>query len=436
MPETTTTPNVQLIAWREGQGRSGWTRAEMADALNATTAGIKAGLTCDEERIRRWERGEVLWPHAPYRNALGELTGTSPERLGFVSPKQQKERRLITVKALPQDALRAEAELFETMELARMADVSDIGPGTVEAVQEAVELLCRAYPHTTAASLRERTKQRLKYVLNLLGGRLTLSQHREVLIQAGWLAALLGCVHYDLGEREHAEAARIGALQMGKQAEHGELMAWAYEMSAWFALTEGRYEDVIDAAQRGQAVAGTSNAMVQLTLQEAKGHARLQRPREATEALTRGATVLADLPTPSHSDHHFVFDHTKWIFYAATIYAWQGDDDRAEEHAQEVMTRHTRPDGTSNAPMRTANARIDLGMVHARRGDLDAAVEEGVKAFEYDRRSLTDLVSRGDDLGQILHDRYPHESLAARFHERLMNARQALAENRPELLGS
>jgi hypothetical protein len=99
------------------------------------------------------------------------------------------------------------------------------------------------------------------------------------------------------------------------------------------------------------------------------------------------------------------------------------------------MTRHTRPDGTSNAPMRTANARIDLGMVHARRGDLDAAVEEGMKAFEYDRRSLTDLVSRGDDLGQILHDRYPRESLAAQFHERLMNARQALAENRPELLG-
>jgi hypothetical protein len=59
----------------------------------------------------------------------------------------------------------------------------------------------------------------------------------------------------------------------------------------------------------------------------------------------------------------------------------------------------------------------------------------GLKAFEYGRRSLTDLVSRGDDLGQILHDRYPREALAAQFHERLMNARQALAENRPELLG-
>lgn len=434
MSETETTPNVQLIAWREAQGTSGWSRTEMAAALNATPTGIKHGLACDEERIRRWERGEVLWPHPPYRGALKDLTGKSAELLGFVRAGKQRERRLIATRPLPMDALRAEAELFDTMELARMADVSDIGPGTVEAVQEAVELLCRAYPTTSASSLRDRSKQRLKYVLGLLAGRLTLGQHREILIQAGWLAALLGCLHYDLGEREHAEAARLGALQIGKQAEHGELMAWAYEMSAWFALTEGRYEDVVDSAQRGQAVAGTSSAMVQLTLQEAKGYARLRRRREAGEALTRGAAVLSKLPLPSRPDHHFVFDHTKWIFYAATIYTWQGDDDRAEEHAQEILTRHSRLDGSTNAPMRTANARIDLGMVHARRGDLDAAVEEGLKAFRYDRKSLTDLVNRGEDLDAVLQTHYPGEKLAAAFHERLMTARHALDQNRPEIL--
>jgi tetratricopeptide (TPR) repeat protein len=435
MPETETTPNVQLIAWREAQGTSGWSRAEMAAALNATPTGLRHRLACDEERIRRWERGEVLWPHPPYRGALKDLTGRPAESLGFLSPGRQREHRLVAARTFPADALRAEAELFDTMELARMADVSDIGPGTVEAVQEAVELLCRAYPATSASTLRDRSKQRLKYVLGLLAGRLTLSQHREILVQAGWLAALLGCLHYDLGEREHAEAARLGAFQMGKQAEHSELMAWAYEMSAWFALTEGRYEDVVDSAQRGQAIAGTGSAMVQLTLQEAKGHARLRHRRDASEALTRGAEALSKLPMPSRPDHHFVFDHTKWIFYAATIYTWQGDDDRAEEHAREILTRHSRPDGSTNAPMRTANARIDLGMVHARRGDLDAAVEEGLAAFRYDRKSLTDLINRGKDLDRLLQARYPGEKPAISFHERLMTARRALAENRPELLG-
>jgi hypothetical protein len=67
--------------------------------------------------------------------------------------------------------------------------------------------------------------------------RLTLAQHRELLVTAGWLALLLGCVHYDLGEREQAEAARQAACQAGLQAGHGEIIAWSYEMAAWFALT-------------------------------------------------------------------------------------------------------------------------------------------------------------------------------------------------------
>ena len=63
-----------------------------------------------------------------------------------------------------------------------------------------------------------------------------------------------------------------------------------------------------------------------------------------------------------HPEHHFVFDHAKWIFYAATYYTWLGDDEPAEEHAREIIAYHTNPDGSLNAPMRTANAHIDLGL--------------------------------------------------------------------------
>lgn len=430
MPETI--PNVQLTAWRETQE---WTRAEMAEALNRTQVAQQKGLVCDEERIRRWERGEVQWPHPPYRLALQQLTGRTAEELGFIPPARQKERRLIVARSMPPpDALKAEAQLFDTFELSHMADASDIGPGAIEAIEEAVDLLCRAYPSTPADILRDRTKQRLKYVMSLLSGRLTLAQHRDLLVQAGWLAALLGCVHYDLGEHEQAEAARQGAYQLGKQTGHAELMGWAHEMSAWFALVEGRFEDVVHAAQRGQAVAGASSAMVQLALQEAKGHARLGNRPEAAAALERGAKILGQLPTPSRPEHHFVFDHTKWIFYAATIYAWQGDDERAEEHASEIIDRHTRPDGSSNAPMRTANARIDLAIVHARRGDLDAAVDLGLSAFDFERKSLVDLVTRGSDLQQVLRSKYRREQLTKEFGEHLALARRAVNEHRPDLL--
>jgi hypothetical protein len=39
---------------------------------------------------------------------------------------------------------------------------------------------------------------------------------------------------------------------------------------------------------------------------------------------------------------------------------------------------HTRPDGTSNALMRSANSHMDLAVIRARHGDLDEAVHHAV----------------------------------------------------------
>ncbi|MGJ6966086.1 hypothetical protein ACSDR0_29670 [Streptosporangium sp. G11] len=424
-------PNVQLRAWRNEHRL---TRAELADRINATPTGIRESLACDEERIRRWEAGEVRWPHSPYRLAITQLTGLQPEDLGFRPNRRGAGQLIEATSIIPMDALRAEADLYGTMELAQQLQASDVGTGTLEALAEAVDLLCRAYPVVSAATLRDRTQKRLSQVNGLLGGRITLAQHRELLVITGWLTALLGCVHYDLGEREEAETARRAAYEMGRQVGHGELMGWAHEMSAWFALVEGRYEDVVTSARMGQAVAGQSSAQVQLTLQEARGLARIGDRREADKALTRGADALATLPLPGNPDHHFVFDHAKWVFYAATAYTWLEDNDRAEEHARETIQMHTRPDGTSNAPMRVADAHIDLGIVHARRGDLDAAVEQGMAAFDIERKSLTDLVNRAADLDRVLRWRYRREALAEEFHERYITARRALIAHRPELL--
>jgi RadC-like JAB domain len=80
--------------------------------------------------------------------------------------------------------------------------------------------------------------------------------------------------------------------QAGLQAGHGEIIAWSYEMAAWFALTEGRYHDVIDYARAGQQQAGLTNAMIQLVLQQARGQARLSQRREVHASLDHGARLL------------------------------------------------------------------------------------------------------------------------------------------------
>jgi transcriptional regulator with XRE-family HTH domain len=77
--------NVRLHEWRQ---KARLTRAEMAKMINLSKSGIKYKLTCDEERLRRWEAGEVSWPREPYRLALTEVTHLDPEDLGFAPVKR------------------------------------------------------------------------------------------------------------------------------------------------------------------------------------------------------------------------------------------------------------------------------------------------------------------------------------------------------------
>src|SRR5436305_5766489 len=200
-----------------------------------------------------------------------------------------------------------------------------------------------------------------------------------------------------MGERQTGGANGSGVIDLG-QLLAGErsplIVAWSYELAAWFALTEGRYHDVVAYTRAGQAHAGLTNAMVQLVLQQGRGQARLGERKDVHASLDEGAKLLEQLPRPEHPENHFVFDHTKWIFYAADCYTWLGDDEPAEEHAREIIAHHTQPDGSPNAPMRTANSHMDLAVIRARHGELDQAVHHGLTAFGYDRKTEPSLLAR------------------------------------------
>src|SRR5437868_4380897 len=44
-----------------------------------------------------------------------------------------------------------------------------------------------------------------------------------------------------LGMRTQSEATRRAALSLGEEAGHGDIVGWAHEMRAWYALTQGNY---------------------------------------------------------------------------------------------------------------------------------------------------------------------------------------------------
>ena len=109
---TSAIPNIPLRNWRTQNCLS---RSEMADRINASPSGIADRLACDEERIRRWESGEVRWPSPPYRRALKELTGLEPAQLGFTPRTAAAGDQPARIQAA--DAFRSEAELFDTLDL-------------------------------------------------------------------------------------------------------------------------------------------------------------------------------------------------------------------------------------------------------------------------------------------------------------------------------
>jgi hypothetical protein len=72
------------------------------------------------------------------------------------------------------------------------------------------------------------------------------------------------------------------------------------------------------------------------------------------------------MPYPENLDHHFVVDPAKYDFYAMDCYRQLAEDKMAEILADEVIRKSTDFDGTERAPMRTAEARVTLGVIAAR----------------------------------------------------------------------
>jgi transcriptional regulator with XRE-family HTH domain len=327
--------------------------------------------------------------------------------------------------AAPRHGEASAGDSLGLIELARRAEASDIGGGTLELLAESADRLCRDYPTVDPKVLSGRARKHLDYVTDLLARRVTLVQHRDLLVIAGWLSALLACTLYDAREPAAAETARRMTRQFGEESGHGELVAWSFEIAAWYALVEGRFPRVVEECEAGLAHAGVSNAAVQLTLQASRAYARMG-DTDAAKTLAAGKALLEQLPVPAHPEHHFVFDRDKFEFYTATVYTWLGTDDlAAEENAREVVARCVGPGDTVRWPTRLSTTLVNLGQIAGRRGDLDEAVGLGTKALRCGRRSA-ELLPRAAELEQRLAARYGGEPLVDEYGQLLREEIRAL----------
>ncbi|MCW6008210.1 hypothetical protein K1W54_27245 [Micromonospora sp. CPCC 205371] len=223
--------------------------------------------------------------------------------------------------------------------------------------------------------------------------------------------------------RSVADATRLAARQLGEEAGHNEIVAWSHEMSAWFALTQGRYRNVVDAAEAGQNADTIHSVRVQLLAQQAKALGRMGDVDGVRRSLELGGQILSSMPRPDRPEHHFLVDPNKWNFYAMDAYRLAGDDERAREYAHEVLAKGKGENGTELAPMRMAEARLTLGVVAARSGELDEASTNSLSALEFGRRSMPSLLMIARELDTEMRERFPSEQATWEFRDRLRSLR-------------
>ncbi|HEV8648552.1 MAG TPA: hypothetical protein VG276_03925 [Actinomycetes bacterium] len=418
----------ELRDWSLGEA-AGHLREVML-AMGDKQAGVNANMWW------RWERG-MRRPERRYRRGLCRLFGLPADHLGLpTSEERASVRRRPLVTSSVEDGqyntetvAAGEDWTADAVELMRQTEQSDIGPDTLETIDRIVDRFCRDYSSTMPVVLRREVLKQLRYVGQLLQGRLTIAQRRHLLVSAGWLALLLACLHFDVGDRTAAEANRGVAFHLGRQADHHDLMAWALETKAWFSLADGSYRDAIEAARAGEAFAPAgASALVALTLQQARAWARRGDKWETERAIRRATKEMDKTPAPAHPEHHFVFDAPKLSFYAATSFVLLGEPDPAEEHANRVIEECSDPERPNYWPTRVATTQVELGMILGLRGEVDGAAEVGAKAFD-SAFLRTSTLWRAAELDRLLMSRYADVPEARDFHEQHVLARRSLTRS-------
>lgn len=382
----------------------GWSQA---DAVRALQANADVTLPEQSSLVRNWKRWEAgdTEPDDFYKALIAKTFGT-------VTAAFFPRRR-----STDDDLLRETG--METLEIISRLRASDVSQPTLDALRVTADQLCCEYPFMDSAQLQVEGRAWLRRITGLLDRRLTLAQHREILTLAGWVALLVGCVEYDMGQRGQAEATRKAALTLGQEADNADVIGWAHEMRAWYALTQGDYRSAIAAAKAGEDAAPGRTVSVQLAGQRAKAWARIGDRRQVELALEQGRALLESLPYPEDLNHHFVVDPAKFDFYAMDGYRLVGENRFAEVYATEVIRSSTEPDGTESKPMRAAEAKLTLGVLAARAGDLEGAIAYGEQALSGQRKSLPSLLMVSSELTDMLRRRFADAPQALEFIDRV-----------------
>jgi tetratricopeptide (TPR) repeat protein len=291
------------------------------------------------------------------------------------------------------------------MEFTRRAEASQLGPRTLEHLDFVVSDLAAAYSHTLPGELFLKARWYRRQVEDLIAGRHTLREDRELYRHAGSLSVILAWLLIDLGDPVTAEAHCLDAWEHGWQAEDHEVCAWAMDAKTTIATYNNQPAVARDAAERGlkQAPQGSA-AAAGVSIKLARAYARLGQADQFQDVLKDAQTRFDQLNHPGSglfSAHSGVL-----AFYTTNSYIWLGQPDRAMPYAKETISFCRSCSLSERDPTREALAQLDLARAHADLGQPDDAVEHIEQALSSEHITRPVLIRLGDLMVRMQHQ-YP-----------------------------
>jgi len=308
----------------------------------------------------------------------------------------------------------------EAMEFTRNTAESSVGAGTLDHLEAVLTDLDSSYWATPPGELFAVARAYRRRVDQLIQGRHTLKEQRELYVYAAWLSELLAWLAHDFGFPLTAEAYAIDSYEHADQAGHGVLCAWATETIATFAIHAARPDKAVLATRKGIGKVPNHHPLaVRLRTQAARACARQGQRAEFVELLTEAHELHDRLPARSpgrlSADASVFASHTI-ASLTASSYIWLTDYKQAEAHARTALAVQESAAPADRTPKAEAIARIDLSIALVHLGSLDEATAHGSQALS-SARVVDSVLSRAGELDKALMTRFPREAVAQSFHE-------------------
>ncbi len=400
--------------WEAGQSTpQPWHRPRLAATLGISHAELAELLTdqpCSGDQFRT----EQALPSAPQGgDADGDQQAGKGDLLPFASVGDITDRRqALKLLGTQLSVGVAHAELgpltqsaMDALEFTRRAEASQLGPRTLEHLDSVVSDLAVSFSHTPPGELFPKARWYRRQVDDLIAGRHTLREGRDLYRHAGSLSVMLAWLSIDLGDLVTAGAHCLDAWEHGRQAEGHDICAWAMDAKATICTYSNQPAAARDAAARGLKNAPRgSAAAVGVGAKLGRAHARLGQADQFQEVLKDAQTKFDQLDHPGSG--LFSVNSGLLTFYVADSYIWLGRPDRAMPYAKETISFCRDLGPSEREPTREAIARLDLALAHAELGQPDDAAEQIEYTLKLDRITEVVLSRLGDTMARMQH-KYP-----------------------------